>query len=358
MSKSIIILLFVLISIPISINAQNKLIVHSESIDSLFFWFNNGSPANDVPYLLKIPANQIMEQLLFDREKDVSVFSDALLRFKDKYSLPDNDYLLNDAYNNRHQINILKDSLIEFTLENQPMEYVKGFFPADFNPSSQYDIYFTATGWKWGDAMAFNYSNNGGNLILSDEGTAAIIFNLTIIASTYGNTIAKQTATYKKVLIHELFHAFLNDYIAGKNYYTPEEIESNTLFMLMNEGIAHYIADCDYIKDNYETLKEKELHSFSLFNENANIIFDKNKHMELRSSALENGLFGSYWDKYICMTGLFMAYHIHQYGGQELLQECIANGGDYFIIKYSEICNSEKHLPQLPEIINQYLVKR
>jgi len=347
MNKSILFLLCVLFSFSFQAKAQNKLTIHSESIDSLFVWFNNGFSKDEIARLLKIPANQIMEQLLHKNKKDAIGFSDALHRFSATRSLSDNDYLLNDAYGKHEQISILKDRLIEFSITSSPIEYVKEYFPADFMPSSRYNIFFTATGWQWGDAMTFNYIQEGDKLITSQKGTPAIIFNLTIITSTYGETIDKQVASFKKVINHELFHALFDEYITDKNYYTPDQIESETLFMLMNEGIAHYIADRDYLKANYENLKAKEQSCFSLFNEKAKIIFDENEDMTLRNEAFEEGLYGSYWDKYICMTGLFMTYHIYQYGGLDLLRECIENGYNYFIGKYNEICETNKDLPRL-----------
>jgi len=342
-------LLFIYFSIPFIPKAQQKLVVHAESVDSLFKWFDSGFQVEQIPSLLTLPANQFMEQLLFENEKESVTFSEALHSFSAQHPLSDNPYLLNEAYENRTQITELLSRLTDSIHDNRILDYVTGYFPADFIPSAQYNVYFTATGWKWGDAMAFNYSKNGDNYVVTEVGIPAIIFNLTIITSTYGKTIEKQISTFGKVLSHELFHALLEDYIAGKNYYNPGQIESKALFLLLNEGIAHFIADVDYIKANYDLLKEKEQNCFSLFDEKLKIIMDNSVDMELRNAALEEGLYGSYWEKYICITGLFMAYHIHQSGGEELLRECIEKGSGFFIQKYREICQENNNLPLLPE---------
>ncbi len=353
MNKYLLLLLLTLVSSSFSIKAQERIIIYSESIDSLFNWFNNGFMEDEIAHLLTIPANQIMEQLLLENEKDASTFTDVLLRFKVEHSLPNNDYLLNDAYEKQEQILKLRKSLLDFILDHDPIGYVKGYLPASFIPSSQYQIFFTATGWQWGDAMAFNYIKDNNNYVLSQEGISAMIFNLTIINATYGETIEKQISSFQRVLAHELFHTFLEEYVSEKNYYNPDQIESKARFMLMNEGIAHFIADGEYIKANYNKLKEKEESSFSLFSEKAKIIFNGMEEINFRNGALEEGLYGSYWGKYVCITGLFMAYHISEQGGQELLRECVEKGYDFFIEEYKKISMANDDRPSLPEIFYQ-----
>lgn len=352
MYRFVCVLLFSLLGGTYYAHAQS-IAVNSNSVDSIFRWFNNGFPANEIQSLVKIPGNQIMEQLFLNKEEGAITFSDALLYFSREQYLLDNSYLLNDAYNKQEEIDRLAKALIDSTSNDKIIEYVKGYFPSDFKSSNVYNIYFTCTGWQWGDAMAFNYIKEGDNFIISKKGNPAIIFNLTIVCSTYGKTLEKQITSYKKVLAHELFHIFLNDYIVGKNYYIPEQIESKLLFMLMNEGIAHYIADSDNISLNYNTLKEKEKSCFSLFNEKAEIIFDDSKDMESRNKALNEGLYGAYWSKYICVTGLFISHYIYQYGGHDLLKECIEKGPNYFIEKYREISKMNDELPPLFEGINK-----
>jgi len=331
-------------------NKKDEIIISSQSVDSLLVWFDNGLSADKIPYLSAIPENQIMEQLLFRKEKKAILFSDALYNFSSNHYSPQNDYLLNTVYEDKEQIRLLKQEIKRTIFESQPIEYLKAFFPDDFILSPEYNIFFCATGWQWGDAMAFNYIINDDNYILAQEGTSGIIFNLTIINSTYGKTVEEKVATFRKVLKHELFHALLSDYIAGKSYYSPQQIESQTLYMLMNEGMAHFVDDTDFINENYNNLREKEEENFSLFSEKAKIIFDEKEPFQVRKEAMVNGLFGPYWNKYICITGLFMTYHIYQFGGQELLKECIEKGYRFFIDKYIEVCEINKDLLQLPRL--------
>lgn len=325
-----------------------ELIVYSESVDTLYEWFEKGFPNDNVSSLMCIPANQFMEQLFRKNEKDAPSFKDVLLNFSNKHSFPDDPYLLKEAYTKRHQLIRLKKTLQDSLNERQIMEDVIEYFPTDFKPSAQYPVYFTLTGWKWGDAMSFSYIKDGNTYVLADTGIPAMIFNLTIINSTYGDTQEKQEATFRKVLSHELFHALLEDYIADKDYYDPNRIEAEALFLLMNEGIAHFIADGGNIHSKYESLKEKERILFSKFSEKAKIIFDRNEKPEVRTNTLEEGLYGPYWEKYVSTTGLFMAYHINRYGGRELVKECIKKGPVYFVEKYRELCLIDKELPLFP----------
>ncbi|MDR2907852.1 MAG: hypothetical protein LBU91_07695 [Bacteroidales bacterium] len=343
--RKLLFLLCIGLNLSFSAKAQTGITIHSESVDSLLRWFNNGCSTEEIPSLLRIPANQIMEQLLHSNEKDAITFSEALHRFSAEHSLPNNDYLLNDAYTKREQISALMKAFTDSVIKKQPLDDVKTYFPTDFALSSCHKVYYTATGWQWGDAMTFNYIQKENDFMLSQEGESAIIFNLSIIVATYGKTVDEQVAAYKKVLAHELFHALLSEYIADKNYYRSDELESTALFLLMNEGIAHFIADGYYIKANYDSLKKEEQSCLALFNEKSKIIFDINEDMELRKDALEKGLYGSYWNKYVAVTGLFMAYHIHQFGGMELLRECIEKGPIFFFETYGEISKANPNLP-------------
>lgn len=349
-NKRLLLLSFVLLSYSYHLNAQSRLVLHSESIDSLFSWLDRGCLADEVPSLIDLPANQIMEQLWIKNENDTIFFSDVLSHFNPKDTLPDDYYLLNEAYKKKEQISLLKKRIFDSILDDAILKHVTNYLPVGYNPSQAYDIYLTATGWKWGDAMTFNYTKKNNKYIISENGTPAIIFNLSIIASTYGKTVEEQILTFKKVLAHELFHAFLYEYIKDKEYYAPAQIESKALFMLMNEGIAHFIADKDYIETNYTALREREKASFSQFSDKLIFLFDEKKDEQLRTEALEEGLYGSYWDKYICTTGLFMAYHIYQSGGYELLRKCIEKGPGFFIKAYMEICKTNNKLLLFPDI--------
>ena len=340
-----------------SLSAQNKLIFHTESVDSLLVWMQKGCAKNNINRLTNQPGNQFMEQLLRDQEKAVITYKKAVHDFNYKDSTSGSVYLLKDAYKKRFEITDLLNKIRSSNFAEDAYKRVVKYFPANYTPPRNYEVFFTATGWQWGDAMSFNYIVKNGEYSLSDKGTPAIIFNLTLVCMTYGNTLTEQMDALKDVMSHELFHAIFSDYIKSNwHSWNNENIGNNTLYLMLNEGLAHYISNGKLLREGYnkdDKLKQKEKMAFVSLSDSAKIIFNTEKSDEERRTALNLGLFGKYWGKYICITGLFMAYHIDQHYGPEGLSECIKNGPVYFIKKYETIRQINPELPPLPdEIIN------
>jgi hypothetical protein len=77
-------------------------------------------------------------------------------------------------------------------------------------------------------------------------------------------------------------------------------------------------------------------------------MLDPGKNGKERAAALDAGLSGKYWDKYVCIAGMFMAYHIGRRCGTKGLRECVKRGPRYFIGKYSGLSRSEAGVPPLP----------
>ncbi len=335
--------------------AQNKLLFHTESVDSLLAWMQKDCPKNNVSKLTYQAGNQLMEQLLKDKEKDVIPFGEALKGFNYKDSTSGSAYLLNDAYKYRSNIKELLVKIRSSDFSAEVYKRVIKYFSTEYIPPRNYEVFFTATGWKWGDAMTFTYANENGKYTVADKGTPAIIFNLTLVCSTYGNTTSEQIAALEDVMSHELFHALLADYIKSSwPLWSNENISNNALFLMLNEGIAHYISDGKLLRDGYnkdDKLKQKEKEAFGMLADSAKVIFNTGKKDEERNNALSSGLYGKYWKKYICISGLFMAYHIEEHYGTQGLSDCVKNGPLYFIKKYNDLCKSNKGLPALPEDI-------
>jgi hypothetical protein len=335
--------------------AQNKLLFHTESVDSLLTWMQKDCPISNIASLTYLPGNQLMEQLLKDKEKDIIPFNKALNEFNHKDSTSGSTYLLNDAYKYRSNIAELLGKIRSSNFSTDVYKRAIKYFPADYIPPRNYEVFFTATGWKWGDAMTFTYVTKNGNYTVSDKGTPAIIFNLTLVCTTYGNTASEQIAALEDVMSHELFHALLADYI--KTNWTSWDngnISNNALFLMMNEGMAHYISDGKLLRDGYnkdDKLKQKEKAAFGLLSDSAKVIFNTGKNDEERNNALNAGLYGKYWKKYICISGLFMAYHIEEHDGAQGLSDCVKNGPLYFIKRYKALYESNKDLPVLPDEI-------
>ncbi len=324
----------------IGAEAQPRLLFHTGAVETLLAWFDNGCPAETIRELTLQPANRLMEQIVMSREKTgVPPFADALTAFAaDPTRSIHTGYMLAEAYSLREHLAGLVERLTEPAVTEHIWEYVTGFFPDDF-PTGELppcEVFFTATGWHLGDAMVFMYDPETCE-IADDEPTngaskPVIMFNLTIVGSSYGDAVEQQIISFQNVMAHELFHAMLSDYRAWRQIPPPQTIEEQALFALYNEGIAHYLADGEFIRSRGDELKEIELAARSRFEEQWRVICDPALPDELREAALRNGTqASSYWDKYIAVTGLFMAAHIDRQGGRELLRECITRGPEYFV---------------------------
>jgi len=257
-------------------------------------------------------------------------------------------WLLPVAFDNRVAIDSLSRAMTDPSVTKEAIGRVADYFPKDFSPSASYDVFFTATGWQWGDAMTFSYESEGGVYRLSDEGRPAMMFNLTLVAETYGADTRARIATCGNVLAHELFHAMLADYRSVHGIAPSETFERQLAENLFNEGLAHYIADGEMIRSEYERFRDRETAAFDTLSEKSAVIFDPEVAPELRRQAIDEGLYGPYWSKYVCVAGLFAAYHIEQYGGTELLVECVEKSPEFFVETYEAICREHPELPKLP----------
>jgi hypothetical protein len=319
--------------------AQLRLQFHTESVEALLAWFDNGFPAEAIPKLTPLPANRLMEQMVMLRETgDVSPFADALAAFADDSTRT--DYLLADAYSRREHIAGLVEKLANPAVTEHIWQYVTGFFPDDF-PADElppYEVFFTATGGHVGDAMVFSY--NPATYKIEDSGKPVILFNLTLVSSLYGDTVGQQIHSFQNVMAHELFHALLSDYRTWRQIPPPRTIEDRAFLALYNEGIAHYLADGEFIRSQGDELKDREQAARARYEEQWRVICDPDQPDELREAALRDGTqAASYWDKYIAVTGLFMAADIDRLGGHELICECVARGPEYFVETWQKLKN-------------------
>jgi len=347
----------------LSLSAQERIRFHTESIDSLFSWLKRGNPQNEINALSKVPANQIMEQLFLSNQKNTQSFAHVLNKFVQHEQDSTDLYLLKSAFKLKNDITALIRKVTNPSYSDKLYNYVLEYFPKNYVLTSPIDVYFTATGWEWGDAIVFSYEKDGDRYMVNQGNNQAIIFNATIICSTYGKTLDERVKTLERVFSHETFHFMLHQLMEteGNSIFFSTDIMDKTLSYLFDEGIAHYVADHEFIKKRYtssDEMKEIEQRNRIQFAEKAQIIFNPTDSLEVREEALEEGLYGKYWDKYVCITGLFMAYHIEQHGGLDALKRCIVNGPLEFIREYNRIQQSHNDLPVLPEEIITYLRQR
>lgn len=343
---------------------QNKLIFHTEFVDELMRWMSSGCSTTNANKLVLYPAASIMEQLLKTQEgSSTPVFSDVLKRYNYADSTSGNTYLLNEAYKYKRDIVDLLEEIKKSNFTDSIYSRVLKYFPESYAPPREYEVFFTATGWEWGDAMTFNYAIKNNKYLVSSSGVPAIIFNLTLVSKLYGTTTAERMTQLENVMSHELFHAIFADYRtnhwSNEMAWTNGNLENRMLYLMLDEGLAHYISYRQMLIENYnknEGFRQYEKNTFETLAANSNIIFNSTNSDSLKKSALEKGLYGNFWGKYICISGFFMAYHIEQYYGIEGLKECTQNNPFVFIKKYSTI-QETKLLPRIPESIIKYALQ-
>lgn len=338
------------------VNAQEiRLSVEHEAVSALLDWFEKDQPSQMVEEMIKLPANQIMEQIYQMQEKHAVGFNDALCQFNPMDSLTGQHYRLRHAYDHRSEIKVLQDSLQSINWAESIFHKSMAFFPKHFNSSGDYKVFLCFTGWEWGDAMQFQYVMEDGKGVLCEEGSPAILVNLAIVNDNYGTSCQQKIKTLTEVMAHELFHVLFYEYV--QKHWSKKEAEGiveELKYLMMNEGIAHYIAEKDYLLQVYGTdpLCEKEKSAFQQLISNQAIMGDASLPEEERIQALNKGTYGSYWSKYVCITGMFMAYHIEQTFGLEKLSDCIEKGVDYYFQTYREACDKNEAIPRLPEVLN------
>lgn len=332
---------------------QSKFIINTQATDSLIAWFNNGCKKIQIDNLVTLPGNQFMEQLLLKEESATPKFKELLTKFIVDKKVDNNYYLLNDAYKDKDSIAVLLDLFKLSNLTDNLFNYDKSFFPSYYKPDCNFEFYFSPTGWKWGDAMTFNYNIVDGKYKITEEGNPAMIFNLTLMYKNYGSSNATRLKTFNRVASHELFHSMFSDF--RNQYWTKNNrkktIENQFYLFLLDEGIAHYVADGNMLKEKYyknDNLRRYEKTAFLSFADSAKIVFNTHLTEKERFNTMDSGLYGKYWNKYLCITGLFMAYHLDCLLGKEALRKSIEQGPEYFIKTYISLQKKHKDLCPFP----------
>lgn len=339
-----------MVAAPLAGAAQkgHKLAINTRAVDGMLAWFDGGSRQEGISALVAHPAHQLMEQLLKDSEPASFSFVQALRHWSQGDTLQPDTYLIRRAYQNRIKIAALVKRIGSAAMADSVYRRVAVLFPRSFSIPQSYEVYLSTVGWKWGDAMSFSYSEANGHYAVSNAGRPTILFNMTLVAEGYGQKLKEQLATFTNVLAHELFHAVYASYCsAHPEPTTSDEIGDRALSLIMNEGVAHYIADRERMPAMLQAGYEAK--AFATLADSAATIFSRQLPDVRRQGALNGGTYGSFWQKYICIPGMFMAYHIESCLGKEALQECIVKGPMEFVRKYSHLQNRHRELPALPK---------
>ncbi|SDB86144.1 DUF5700 domain-containing putative Zn-dependent protease [Williamwhitmania taraxaci] len=344
--------LILLLMLSMGGNAQPRLILHTEAVDSMMVWFGRGNPHYSVENLCTLPAHQLAGEALLSNIPDAMSLRAALLSFNPRDTIAGAQYVLPLAYKQRDSIAAFMKAINSRGFSTEVYNRIGSYFPAGYTSPRSYEVYFTTVGWEWGDAMCISYTINNGKYSMAESGTPTVLFNVTNVCITYGNTLRERLTTFSNVLSHELFHAQLEDF--RKTHWQDIEGDSITyeaLLIILNEGVAHFVADGEFIGKQYpsrEFIRNNEIMAFAFMASKAAIFFDKNRPHEERLTAIKEGTYGKYWSKYMCITGLFMAYHIEQLEGREALQDCVKQGPVSFVRRYMALTEHNASLPKLP----------
>ncbi len=335
------------------ISASDSIILNTETAESTLNWVMAGSKKEDILRISGLPGNQIMEQLMFQEEKNALPFDTILVKFAQNDSLPKPNYLIDEILTNQREITQFIKIINESDFKAEVYARAKKYFPASYVSQQKYEIFFAVTGWEWGDAMTFHYTEEDDKYRLSKEGRPAIIFNLTIAAQTYGKTSEQRVNTLKNVMSHEIFHALFSDYTSS--YWLQKNENSfseEVLTLILNEGIAHFItygAEIAQVYEQSENIKDLEERAFKMLESKAEVIFAESQSIEVRRNTVNEGTYGQFWDKYLCITGLFMVYHIKEHYGIEGITQSIMGGGQSFINLYKQLSEGNNKIPSLPK---------
>ena len=195
-----------------SSSLKDRLIFHFEFVDSLLLWMNKRSVEVSIDYLINLPASQFMQGIIIRNEKgEIPPFQEILSNFNSNDTVSEDLYVLNKAYNKQEEIKSLLNELRKNDFTNGIFNKVMKYFPIDFIPPRNYDVFFTIVGWHWGDAHAFRYQVKDNKYTISPEGIPAMMFNLTLTCDFHGDNTLERITHMKKTMAHELFHAIFFD---------------------------------------------------------------------------------------------------------------------------------------------------
>lgn len=343
--KKYLLMLSIILLVSAAYAESKKVKVDRSGIDSILKWFNSGGKQKQLKDLENQKGNQIV-QMIFDvscedSEKGTTLIEE-LKSLKSSDSKGRDLFLVKKAELNREGIEKFLDSISKQDITGVSYGRAMAVMPESFRAETGFDLFLVCCGWHWGDAMAFQYETDGDTYKLSRNGRRAILFNLTKVYTEYGDTDKEKMKTLEDVMAHEIFHTLLDEFGKKKGWKFCR-MEDKFRYTLMNEGVAHYIAMRKRLHSDYDKYKEREKTAFSTLKEKYRVISNSKLEKSVRIKTLFKGTYGRFWSKYLCISGMFMAYHIEQYRGFKGLRDAIDGGGESFLSTYRALVK-EKNL--------------
>lgn len=319
--------------------AQTNIRINKSSAEDMLKWFAEGCKKEKISELVMLKGNQLAEKIMLENGNS-GLLKDALKSFNPEDTSSGKEYLLRDVFTKKEQ----HGDFLEFIKQNLKAERFVGdvlkFLPQEYKGNIDFEIFLITNGWQWGDANVFSYSEKDNICKLDGNGKLAMILNISLIYNLYGDTNQKRFETMQNVLSHELFHIFYADYKNQKEEeYFSVKPEENIFYTMLNEGMGHYLSERTKLMNDYPNstkLKEREKKAFDDLNNNLKLIKAESDE-KIKKYLVEKGTYGKFWDKYVCITGMFIAYHIEKNYGIEMLRECMIKGPSFMLKKYNEI---------------------
>lgn len=203
-------------------------------------------------------------------------------------------------------------------LQALPYEKVTAFLAELFDHVTEtVDIYLLPIGFPRGDAYVRNLN-----------GETVICLNLAAILK-YGQDTAERVKTVTPVLEHEMFHIFFERRYKDTPYWVEFEEDltaaKEARFLVLNEGIAHFIADWERI-DQFLANRREQLHTaVRRYHEVMQQLDAGNLPMDDARRLIMWGIVGPFFEKYLAMAGMLAAYIILNEHGIVGLKRCLAD---------------------------------
>ncbi|MCD4777171.1 MAG: hypothetical protein K8S15_14130 [Candidatus Aegiribacteria sp.] len=342
--------------------------IHTKSSDLLLQWFNDNSETT-MKEILKQPCTQIMAGVVGNTlsQNDLPTFYDELRSFSINDSSGSDPYGLKLAWLQRDASSMLLNEIKEYDFQGEIVDRIKPYIPTDYPLNITCNVYFVLTGWEWGDAMVREITKIDDHYNVTEQGESVIIINLSILTNLYGDDVDELlNDNVSNTMSHELFHLVFAEYQHVSSYWKNNRDTTKIgqlVEIIQNEGIAHYLShnQMQYLIKYYNTsneLKEHEKDAFGQLDAAVKILLNIETCEQEKDSILMKSNVGKYWDKYGCIAGKFMVYHIINEYGEEAIQQSLSEGARYFLELYDKLQIKSPTIPGLPEELKQYSINK
>lgn len=326
-----VILIIFLSTFPQTVFSQNKLTLDYSAIDLVSGIRNKSSDIYLSDSISKSTSLQLVELICHKNEGDKPSLKDALAKFSNQDNNSPDYYMCNNLDSlKRELVSLINDS--RRINPDSLSTFIKEYFPHTDVSQLKTTIFFTICGWQWGDAVAFNYSVHDNKCIM-DGDLNGIMINLQIFLQ-YADNNQKRIKIINDILKHEIFHIYFDQH-AKTNGHSKHENELDQLaYIIQNEGIAHFLP---LINSTSDAFFEKHIKN-TILQMDSLLVTLRNPDISRQEKAkrINQGTYGPFWSKCICIAGLYTASKIYENEGISGLQESINAGPEDFFKKYCQ----------------------